>query len=197
MFVQVIEGRVADREGLQRQMDRWMVELRPGAEGFLGAAAGITDDGRAVNFALFESADAARANSERAEQGNWWAETEKCFSSPVSFADTDQVETFLDGGSVAAGFVQIMKGRGDRDRLREMDARMSQHAAAFRPDLIGGFRAWVAPDRYVEAVYFTSEEEARANEANEPPPEMIEDMGEFQSMMAEVEFIDLADPWLY
>jgi hypothetical protein len=59
MFVQIIEGRVADRDGLRSQMDRWMAELRPGAEGFLGTTAGVTDDGRAVCFARFASADAA------------------------------------------------------------------------------------------------------------------------------------------
>ena len=31
MFVQAIEGRVADPEGLRRQLERWMSELRPGA----------------------------------------------------------------------------------------------------------------------------------------------------------------------
>ena len=31
MFVQIIEGRVADPDGLRRQMDTWMSELRPGA----------------------------------------------------------------------------------------------------------------------------------------------------------------------
>ncbi len=36
MFVQVIEGRVSDREGLHRQMDQWQRDLRPGATGFLG-----------------------------------------------------------------------------------------------------------------------------------------------------------------
>ena len=75
MFVQVIEGRVADRDALRRQMDRWMSELRPGATGFLGSTAGVTDDGYAIAFARFESAAAAEANSERPEQGRWWAET--------------------------------------------------------------------------------------------------------------------------
>ncbi len=47
MFVQAIEGRVADREGLRRQLERWMSELRPGAQGFLGSTAGVTDGGEA------------------------------------------------------------------------------------------------------------------------------------------------------
>src|SRR5680860_374072 len=79
MFVQVFEGRVADRDGLHRQMDRWMSELRPGATGFLGSTVGVTGDGYGIAFARFESAAAAKANSERSEQGRWWSETEKCF----------------------------------------------------------------------------------------------------------------------
>ena len=48
MFVQVIEGQVADRDGLRRQMDAWEKDLRPGATGFLGSTAGVTDDGYAI-----------------------------------------------------------------------------------------------------------------------------------------------------
>ncbi len=198
MFVQVIEGRIVDREGLRRQMDRWMVELRPGASGYLGTTAGVTENDRAIAFARFESAAAAQANSERPEQGRWWAETEKCFEGPVTFADSDEVDTFLAGGSDAAGFVQIMKGSApDRERLRVMDARLAEHAGSFRPDLIGGYRVWTGPSTYVEAAYFTSEAEARANETKEPPAELAEEMAEFAEMMASIEFVDLREPWLY
>ena len=41
MFVQAIEGRVADREALRRELERWENELRPGARGFLGSTAGV------------------------------------------------------------------------------------------------------------------------------------------------------------
>jgi hypothetical protein len=198
MFVQVIEGRVTDREGLRRQMDRWMVELRAGASGYLGTTAGIADDDRGYAFVRFESAAAARANSERPEQGRWWAEAEKCFEGEVRFADSEEVDTFLAGGSDAAGFVQIMKGSApDRDRLRVMDARLGEHAASFRPDLIGGIRVWTGPGTYIEAAYFTSEAEARANETTEPPAELAAEMSEFAEMMANIEFVDLREPWLY
>lgn len=198
MFIQVIEGRVADREGLWRQMDRWMVELRPGATGFLGSTAGVTEADHAVVFARFESAAAAKANGERPEQDGWWAETEKCFDGEVSFADAEDVDTFLAGGSDAAGFIQVMKGAApDRERLRALDATLAEHAASFRPDLIGGVRAWTGPTSYIEAAYFTSEAEARANEAKEPPPEMAEQMAEFADLMAGVEYLDLREPRMY
>ncbi len=198
MFVQIIEGRVSDREGLRRQMERWMTELRPGATGFLGTTAGVTDNDVAIAFARFESAAAAKANSERAEQGEWWAETERCYAGDVTFTDSEDVEEYLGGGSDDAGFVQVMKGRGaDHDQMHVLDAQFEQHAASFRPDLIGGLRIWTGPDSYVEVAYFTSEADAREGEKKEPPAELAEQMGDFEALMANVEFLDLREPWLY
>jgi hypothetical protein len=198
MFVQVIEGRVGDRDGLRRQMDRWQSDLRPGATGFLGSTSGVTDDGRAIAFARFESAAAAKANSDRPEQGQWWAETEKLYEGDVTFADSEDVETFLGGGSNDAGFVQVMKNRGaNRDRIHQMDQSFEQHGPSFRPDVIGGLRVWTGPDSYAEVIYFTSEADARAGEKKEPPKELAAEMSDFEDMMANVDFLDLKDPWLF
>ena len=197
MFVQVIEGRVSDREGLHRQMDQWMGDLRPGATGFLGSTAGVTDDGYAIAFARFESAAAAKTNSERPEQGRWWAETEKCFAGDVTFTDSEDVETFLGGGSNDAGFVQIMRGSADRDQLHALDAGFEEVAESWRPDLIGGVRVWTGPDSYTEANYFTSEAEAREGETKEPPSELAAQADNFETLMAHVDYSDLRDPWLY
>ena len=198
MFVQAIEGRVADGDGLRRQLERWMRELRPGAQGFLGSTAGVTDSGDAVAFARFETSADAKANSERPEQGQWWAETEKCFDGEVRFTDSDEVDIFLGGGSSDAQFVQVMKGKDmDRDRVRALDEQFEAHAASFRPDLLGGFRMWTGPDTYIEVAYFTNESDARQGESREPPAELAAQMGEFEAMMANVEFIDLREPWLF
>jgi len=198
MFVQAIEGRVSDRDGLRRQLDAWMSELRPRAQGFLGATAGVTDAGDGIVFARFETAPDAAANNERPEQGRWWAETEKCFDDDVRFTDSDNVDSFLAGGSNDAGFVQVMKGHGaNRERLHALDEQFEAHAGSFRPDLLGGFRMWTGPDSYIEVAYFTSESDARQGEAKEPPPELAEQMGDFEAMMANVQFIDLRDPWLF
>ena len=198
MFVQVMEGRVADREGLRRQMDRWRNELLPGASGFLGSTGGVTDDGHVIVVARFESAEAAKSNSERPEQDQWWAETQRCFDGEVTFTDSDDAETYLGGGSNAAGFVQVMKTSGvDRARIHGLDKSFEEHAAAFRPDLIGGIRVWTGPDSSIEVAYFTSEAEARVGEKQEPPAELADQMAEFDGLMANTEFIDLRDPWLY
>src|SRR5690348_14920608 len=101
MFIQVIQGKVADAAGLQRCMDRWTEELMPGAveRGFLGSTAGTADDGTYIALARFESAEAASANSDRPEQGEWWAETAKCFDGDVIFMNCDGVQPWLSGGS--------------------------------------------------------------------------------------------------
>jgi hypothetical protein len=198
MFVQVIEGRVADRGGLRRQLERWQEELRPGATGLLGSTSGVTDDDVGIAVVRFESADAARANSDRPEQGAWWAETERCYAGPVTFTESEDVEEYLGGGSDDAGFVQIMKSRGvSRSRMKEMDAKFEAHAKAWRPDLIGGLRVWTGADTCVEVAYFTNESEAREGEKREPPPELAAEMAEFEGMMANTEFLDLRDPWLH
>src|SRR4029077_20067824 len=121
--------------------------------------------------ARFESADAARANSDRPEQGAWWAETEKLFDGQPEFSESSDVTTFLAGGSDDAGFVQVMKVAGvDRAKVEDGDRQFAPIAADVRPDLIGGVRVWTGPDSMIEANYFTSEAAAREGEKAPPPP---------------------------
>jgi hypothetical protein len=199
MFVQVIEGKVSDKAGLHRQMDRWEAELRPGAAGFLGSTGGVTDDGTGFAIARFATAATAKANSDRVEQGQWWSETEKCFAGPVSFTDSEDVEEFLAGGSNDAGFVQVMKTPAGASRavLKDLDEQFEKHASTWRPDLIGGMRVWTGPTSTVEVNYFRSEAEARANESKDPPPELAKAFAQFADVMANTQFLDLRDPWLY
>ena len=196
MFVQMMEGRTRDAGALRRQLDAWVDELSAGARGWLGSTGGVTDDGRVFLTARFESADHAKANSDRAEQGRWWESTASCFDGDVSFTESEDVETFLAGGSNEAGFVQVITASADRDRLHAIDAVLEDQAASMRPDLIGGWRAWTGAQSYVEVAYFTSEEDARANESRDVPPEMADMMSTYQELMAGAEYIDLRDPWL-
>lgn len=197
MFVQVMEGVAADREGLRRQWQRWVEELRPGASGYVGTTGGIAPDGRVFLMARFESEEAARANSDRPEQGAWWSETEKCFDGAVTFCESTDVESYLKGGSDEAGFVQVMKfPEVDRARMAEMDAKFLPALAEHRPELIGGLRVWTGASSVIEVNYFTTEEAARAGERKDLPPELTDAFGEFEEMMQKIEFIDLPDPML-
>lgn len=197
MFVQVIEGKVADVDGMRRLMQRWTDELEPGATGYLGTTAGVTADGRSIAVVRFESAEAAQANSERPEQGAWWSEMEACFDGDVSFADSSDVVTFLGGGSDDAGFVQVMKSHDlDRRAVERMDRLFEEHAPTFRPDVIGSLRVWTGADSDYEVVYFTSEADARAGESAPPPAELQDMLPDFEEMAANTEYFDLTDPWL-
>jgi len=198
MFIQVIEGRVSDVEPLRARMDTWMDELAPGAVGWLGTTAGVTDDGTFIALARFESEDAARRNSERPEQGQWWSETAKLFNGDVSFHDCRETVTFGRGGSDSAGFVQVIKGRtSDAARLRALNEQAESAWDDFRPDVIGGVVALHGDGGFTNAVYFTSEQEARAGESKEPPAELKALMDEQMSLYeGEMSFLDLRDPWL-
>lgn len=198
MFVQVMDGQVKDPTKMQALKDRWIEELRPGATGFLGSTGGIDDNGRAIMFARFESAAAARANSERPEQGAWWAEMETCYDGEVTFADSEDVELPLGGGTNEAGFVQVMKVDDvDRDAAKRIDEAFESVAADVRPDVIGGLRVWIGPRSAYDITYFTSEAEARKAESKGMPDDVADVMGDFQKILASAEFIDLSDPWLF
>ena len=138
MFVQVIQGRTSNAEGLRRALDRWERDLAPGATGWLGTTGGITDDGRVIGIARFDSEAAATRNSDRPEQSQWWQETEKFFDGEVTFRNSEEVTVDLQGDPDQAGFVQVMQGRTtDPDRARELMALDPDKWAEFRPDVLG------------------------------------------------------------
>ena len=173
MFVQIIRGRTSDAAGIKAQIDKWETELRPGADGFLGGTTGVSDDGEVVVLARFENEEAAGANNERAEQGDWWAETEKFFDGEVTFASTTDVTQMLGGGSDDAGFVQVMEGTVvDRAAADALEAEMESAMKTQRPDLLGGLRMNHPDGRFTDASYFTSEAAAREGESKDMPDEL-------------------------
>ncbi|MGH9138262.1 MAG: hypothetical protein ACRD0G_14645 [Acidimicrobiales bacterium] len=195
MFIQVIQGKTSDAEGLRRQFERWQQELGAGATGYLGTTGGVAEDGTAVILARFEDEAAARANSDRPAQAAWWEETAKLFDGEVTFRDCWDVDTMEGGGSDDAGFVQVMQGRvRDRDRLRELEEQHMPQMREQRPDVIGMVRAWDG-DFFTSAVYFTSEADARKGEASDAAGGGPAD-DEFSSLFGDITYIDLKDPWL-
>ena len=199
MFVQVIKGRVADPARVKAALDRWAEELAPEAEGWLGTTAGVTEDGRFIAAARFESEDAARRNSDRPEQDRWWSETSRLFDGEPGFLDSSEVDVDTNGDPAAATFVQVMQGRtSDPERARRMMAEDSTDWSSFRPDMLGSVAAGHDGGAYTMVMWFTSEAEAREGEAKEPPPELKAQMEEMGSLsVGETEFFDLKDPWMY
>ena len=199
MFMQVIKGRVADPARVKAALDRWAEELAPGAEGWLGTTAGVTEDGRFIAAARFESEDAARRNSDRPEQDRWWSETSRLFDGEPSFSDSSEVDVDTNGDPATATFVQVMQGRtSDPERARRMMADDSTDWSSFRPDMLGSVAAGHDGGAYTMVMWFTSEAEAREGERKEPPPELKAQMEEMGSLsVGEPEFFDLKDPWMY
>ena len=199
MFVQVIQGQVADAGKARAAVDRWARELAPGATGWLGSTAGVTEDGRFIALARFESEEAARRNSDRPEQDQWWTETARLFTGEATFKDSTDVTVDVTGEPDDAGFVQVIQGRGsDPERARELMAQDSSEWAAFRPEIIASVAVGHEGGAYTMAIYFTSEEAAREGERKEPPPELKAQMDEMAAIsLGEPEFFDLKQPWLY
>jgi hypothetical protein len=196
MFIQVIQGRTSNPAGLRAALDRWKVELEPGAVGWLGSTAGVTDDGRFIALARFESEELARRNSDRPEQDAWWSEMSSHLSE-VAFHDSARVHVYK-GGSDEAGFVQVIQGHtDDMDRLGELGRAQEQELAEQAPYVLGMTVSEHAdrPGDFTQAVYFTSEEEARRGE-RESPAESDPGRRELFSLMSDLRYFDLRDPWL-
>jgi hypothetical protein len=199
MFVQVIRGQVSDPGQVHAALNRWSGQLAARAAGWLGSTAGVTEDGRFVALARFESEEAARRNSDRPEQGQWWAETSKLFTGEVTFRDSSDVTADVTADPDQAGFVQVMQGRSsDPERARELMAQNPDEWAAFRPDVIGSVTVGHEGGAYTMALYFTSEQAAREGERKQPPPPLQALMEEMNQLsVGEPEFLDLRHPWLY
>jgi len=198
MFVQVIQSRTSQPEALAEAFDRWKADLSPGATGWLGSTGGVTEDGRFIAVARFESEEAASANSARPEQDAWWAATAKLLEGEATFRNSTDVDVDVQGDPDQAGFVQVMQGRGsDPERARQLMAQDADKWAEFRPDVIGSVVIGHDEGAYTMVMYFTSEAEAREGERKEPPPELRAQMEEMNRLnIGEPAFFDLKQPIL-
>ena len=198
MFVQVIQGKAKDAAGLRKQWEKWEQEIKPSASGYLGSTAGVTPNGEFIALARFENEDAARANSDSPGQTAWWEETSQ-YLEGVMFHDCRLVDLVTGGGSDDAGFVQVIQGKvTDVDKARELDRQTQDQMEQMRPDVIGGVVAWHPENgRFTNAIYFTSEAEARAKEKEaDTSPEFQEFMNEWQAISdGEPKYLDLSEPW--
>jgi hypothetical protein len=183
MFIQVTQGRATNPPGIRRDLGRWQRQLAAGADGWLGSTTGITEDGWSLSVIRFASEDHARRNGERPEQREWWRDASQHLARVV-FHDARKVHTYLDGGSDAAGFVQIIQGRTD-DMARMASLRDHREA----PHILGRTLAEHddRPGEFTQTTYFSSEQDARR--ADQEPSEL-------RSLMTNLRSFDLRDPQL-
>ncbi len=198
MFVQLFTGKVADADAVRRVLEGWPSGPGREARGWLGSTAGITDDGQLVALVRFDSEEAARANSDRPEQGAWWESLAANLDGEASFFETGDVDLDLVGDPGVAGFVQVMRGRvRDVTRARKLAIEGTGAWARYRPDILASLMLTHDDGEYVMAIYFTSEAEARVGEKKEPPAELADQIAEMDTLdVGEVTFYDLRAPWL-
>lgn len=198
MFAQTIRGKVSRPDAVRRLVDRWTYELGPTATGWLGSTSGVTDDSQLFVLVRFESEEAARANSGRPEQGEWWAEMEKLIDGNAVIEDSNDVfvETFGDLDS--AGFVQITLGESrDVERAKALLTDNVDIRRAFRTEMLGTVGVTYSGGRYAMAIYYTSEAEAREREVSQFPPTFYPMFKEAMALrVGNPEYLDLKTPWL-
>ena len=175
-----------------------MTELGPSATGSLGSTSGITEDRRLFVLVRFESEEAAKANSDKPEQGQWWAEMEKLLDGEATFQDSAAVYVDTRGDLDSAGFVQVMDAQtSDLERSRQLMAETQEARVALRPDILGQVVVGHDDGKFTVVIYFVNEEAARRGERQEVPAELQNAMQEMMALgVGMPEFLDLRMPWL-
>jgi hypothetical protein len=192
VFIQVIQGRCTRQDELHAAIDAWRTEQAPHATGWLGGTYGFTDDDLFVGVVRFDSQESAMANSARPEQSAWAERVAELMDGPMEFHDCTDVTMLMDGGSDAAGFVQVIRGKlTDPERAKAMMADTTA-LHEMRPEILGATLAIEEDGTFTETVAFTDEALAREGERREPPPEM---RAVLDPMMADAKFFDLHHPW--
>jgi hypothetical protein len=154
VFVQVVRGVVRDPVETFARLDLWLLELAPGARGWLGTTAGVTEDGELISFVRFASAADARHSSDRVEQGQWWADSTRVFSGDVSFDNYDGVTLFGAGGSDDVAAVEVLVGRvRRRRRLTDLAAELAEYGMTVAPGVIGGLVGLQEDGNLTQAIY--------------------------------------------
>jgi hypothetical protein len=196
MFIQVVEAKIQDRDLAKEAWSAWDENVKPHAIGWLGNTGGLTDDGRLIAVSRFESEAAANKNNDLPEQNQWYEKFMANLASEISFTNCPEVDEMMGGGSNDARFVQLIQGHcSDVEKMRSVGRDMEAELSSRRPDVLGGTIAWHvdAPGDFTQTMYFKSEEEARKNEADEA---MGGAPDEFRSLLSNLTFTDLHDPWL-
>ncbi|WP_109507664.1 hypothetical protein [Nocardioides speluncae] len=194
MFIQMVQGTCTREDEMHSLVDSWCATMseRPG---WLGGTYGFTDDSRFVGVVRYDSETSCRENCSREDAGAWWAQAEMLFDGAPEIHQSEDVSMMLDGGSDDAGFVQVMRGRVlDADRFRHFntDTEMTNMLHQARPEIIGSTLLFEPDGTFTETISFTDEATARVGEKQEMPAEMMTD---WQSSIADVEYIDLHRPW--
>jgi hypothetical protein len=197
MFIQILQGRVADEVGARREVERWHGDLGTEAPGWLGLTAGIGDDRTFLVVLRFASGAAATANDRRPELAAWRGAIKQHLVGPVRLDQCPVVRTPKASDPAPAGFVRILQGRvADPARLAALQGQV-EHTLQRQPHLLevvvgeheGGH------GYFTEVASFVSERAVRAAERAMPVESAVQ-LGMVRSFMERLRLVELHDPWL-
>lgn len=194
MLLRTVRGQATDPAALHQHWTRWERSVAAGVDGYLGATAGVADDGAFVAMIRFAWVDAARRSGNAPEHAASWQDALGQLRDPV-VEDTERIDVWNRGGSDDAGFVQFRHGRSsDPERLRDLyvnqqPVRMGPH----RPEVLGGLFAWHDNGGFTLSAYFSSEDAARRGENLQEFTSFFDDIN---AVMHDLTYIDLHEPWL-
>ncbi len=196
IFVQVIQGSVRDREEARKTWERWIDDVAPDAVGWLASTAGFSDS-EFIAAVSFASDEAARRNSQRPEQDEWWSEMEQHFSGDPTFRECVQVSTYGAWERQDAEFVQIVQGRS-----RNLGETMEKIAEAYQEfvkdhhlGLLGGIVVDHGDGTFTEVIYYPTEDEARM-ESEEEARKPVGAAETLSGDVRDVRYLFLRDPIL-
>jgi hypothetical protein len=198
MFIQILQGRVADEAGVRGEVERWQGELGADAPGWLGLTAGIGDDRTFLIVFRFASEAAVRANEARPEVSSWRAAVKQHLVGPVRLDQCPVVRTPKTGSPARAGFVRVLQGRvADPRRLaavREEFERGLQRQPHLLEVVVGEHEG--GQRYFTEVASFVSERAVRAAERAMPVESAVQ-LGMVRSFMERLRLVELHDPWVF
>jgi len=198
MFIQILQGRVADEAGVRGEVERWQGELGADAPGWLGLTAGIGDDRTFLIVFRFASEAAVRANEARPEVSSWRAAVKQHLVGPVRLDQCPVVRTPKTGSPARAGFVRVLQGRvADPRRLaavREEFERGLQRQPHLLEVVVGEHEG--GQRYFTEVASFISERAVRAAERAMPVESAVQ-LGMVRSFMERLRLVELHDPWVF
>ena len=136
---------------------------------------------------------ACTASRTRPESEAWWRDLDKYIDGEPVVKESGRVSVLI-SGSDAAGFVQIMEGTGDPAALAGLDERFLEIAPTYRPDIMGGYRAYFDDGTWADITYFTNEDRSVAGESREMPSEVARLFEEFGRVAGIIAYHDLTEP---
>ena len=197
MFIQILQGRVADEAGARREVERWHGDLGAQAPGWLGLTAGIGDDRTFLVVLRFASEAAAMANDRRPELAAWRGAIKQHLVGPVRLDQCPVVRTPKAGTPARAGFVRILQGRvADPARLAALQAeveRTLQRQPHLLEVVVGEHEG--GHGYFTEVASFVSERAVRAAERAMPVESAVQ-LGMVRSFMERLRLVELHDPWV-